>query len=96
MGAKLFRVLAAAVLVAVAVADGQRISASSTLFDAIRRADMAAVTALVGTGANVKTADETGATPLMYAALYAGPDCLKLLIDHGAPSTPSTVTAQPR
>lgn len=21
----------------------------------------------------------------MYAALYAGPDCVKLLIDHGAP-----------
>jgi len=26
-----------------------------------------------------------GVLTLMYAALYAGPDCLKLLIDHGAP-----------
>ena len=85
MGARLLRVLGAAVLVAGAIANGQRISASSTLFDAIRRADMAAVTALVAAGADVKTADESGATPLMYAALYAGPDCLKLLIDHGAP-----------
>ena len=44
MGARLLRVLGAAVLVAGAIANGQRISASSTLFDAIRRADMAAVT----------------------------------------------------
>jgi ankyrin repeat protein len=85
MGAKFFRVLGAAVLLAVAIADGQRASASGTLFDAIRRADMAEVNALVTGGADVKAADQTGATPLMYAALYAGPDCLKLLIDHGAP-----------
>jgi ankyrin repeat protein len=32
----------------------------------------------------VKAPDAGGATPLMYAALYAGPDVLASLIDHGA------------
>ena len=85
MGANFIRVLGAAALLAVAAGDSQRLSASSTLFDAIRRADLAEVKALVTAGADVKAADDTGATPLMYAALYAGPECLKLLIDHGAP-----------
>jgi ankyrin repeat protein len=85
MGAKFFRVLGAAALVAVATAGSQRVSASGTLFDSIRQSNLIQVQALVAAGADVKAADETGATLLMYAALYAGPDCLKLLIDHGAP-----------
>src|SRR5215475_3137832 len=83
MGPRFIRVLGTAVLLAAAVS-GHRLSASSTLVDAIRRNDLAQVKSLVEAGADVKTADDTGATPLMYAALYARPDCLKLLIDHGA------------
>ena len=84
MGPRIIRVLGAAVLLIAAVGSGPRLSASSTLFDAIRHDDQAQVKSLVDAGADVKAPDETGATPLMYAALYAGPDCLKLLIDHGA------------
>ncbi len=85
MGPKFIRALGAAVLLTVATGSGQRVTASSTLFDAIRQGDVTEVKALVTAGADVKGADDTGATPLMYAALYAGPDCLRLLIDHGAP-----------
>ena len=85
MGPKFISALGVAALLTVAIGSEQHLSASSTLFDAIRRADVTEVKALVTAGADVKAADDTGATALMYAALYAGPDCLKLLIDHGAP-----------
>src|SRR5262249_1417377 len=84
MKPKIIGVLGAALLVTAAVGSGPRLSASSTLFDVIRHNDQAQVRSLVDAGADVKAPDETGATPLMYAALYAGPDCLKVLIDHGA------------
>ena len=84
MGPRVIRVLGAAVLLTAALGSSPRLSASSPLFDAIRRNDPALVKTLVEAGADVKTADDTGATPLMYAALYAGPECLKLLIDHRA------------
>jgi ankyrin repeat protein len=58
--------------------------AGEPLFDAVRRNDVTAVSALIAKGADVKATDESGATPLMYAALYAGPECLTALIDHGA------------
>jgi ankyrin repeat protein len=85
MNAKTIRVLEVALLLALVAGQGQRLSASSPLFDAIRRADFDTVQKLVADGADVKAADDTGATALMYAALYAGPDCVKFLIDHGAP-----------
>ena len=58
--------------------------AGDPLFDAIRHNDVHAVSSLIAKGADVKATDDAGATPLMYAALYAGPECLNLLIDHGA------------
>jgi ankyrin repeat protein len=58
--------------------------AGGTLFDAIRRDDVAAVKAMTAAGADVNAADETGATPLMYAAIYASPECMQALIDKGA------------
>jgi ankyrin repeat protein len=65
-------------------ATGTRLIAGPSLFDALRRNDLTAVNALVAQGADVNAADATGATPLMYAALYAGPECLTALIDRGA------------
>ena len=71
-------------------------TATGSLFETIRSSDLAAVKALVADGANVKASDDTGATPLMYAALYAGPEFLTLLIDHGAPvNTASAYGATP-
>ena len=66
------------------LAGGQRASAGGTLFEAIRNDDVNAVRSVIGQGADVKAPDDTGATPLMYAALYAGPECLQALLDRGA------------
>ena len=76
--------LAAAMLVS-ALASAPRAASGTSLYDAVRRNDVTAATTLMAQGADVKSADETGATPLMYAALYAGPEILAALIDHGAP-----------
>ncbi|HYM13064.1 MAG TPA: ankyrin repeat domain-containing protein [Bryobacterales bacterium] len=54
------------------------------LLRAIRHNDTASVRALLQKGADVSAQDSTGATPLMYAALFAGPNCLELLLDKGA------------
>jgi ankyrin repeat protein len=62
----------------------RRVTATGSLFEAIRSNDIAAVRPLVAEGADVNARDDTGATPLMYAALYVGPEFLTLLIDHGA------------
>jgi ankyrin repeat protein len=56
----------------------------SGLVDAIRRNDAAAVTKLAASSTNLNAHDDTGATPLMYAALYASADVMKILIAHGA------------
>jgi len=71
VGNRFIRVLAAAVLLAAGLGHGEPLAASSSLFEAVRQADCAAVKALVAAGADVKAADDTGATPLMFAALYA-------------------------
>jgi|KBSSwiStaDraftv2_1062776.scaffolds.fasta_scaffold05008_7 ankyrin repeat protein len=59
-------------------------SPGGTLVDAIRRDDAAAVKGLVRTGAGVNDADSGGATPLMHAALLAGPQVVRQLLDGGA------------
>ena len=74
-----------AVLLAAALNTGRPVSASGSLFEAIRRNDVVSVKAMIAADADVAVADDTGATPLMYAALYMGPVCLQALIDRGAP-----------
>src|SRR5262252_1427820 len=96
MRSTLIRLSFAAILLAcIGVVNG-RVAATGSLFEAIRSNDIAAVKALVAGGADVKSPDDTGGTPLMYAALYAGPECLALLIDHGASvNTGNTYGATP-
>lgn len=74
----------AAPLLALLAVSSRPIAANGSLFEALRRDDVAAVKALVKAGADVAAADDTGATPLMYAALYSGPAAIGMLLDHGA------------
>jgi ankyrin repeat protein len=55
-----------------------------TLLDAIRRDDAAAVKVLIRSKADVNATDEGGATALMHAALLAGPQVIRHLLDGGA------------
>jgi ankyrin repeat protein len=59
-------------------------SSGGTLLEAIRRDDASGVKALIRGGADVNVRDEDGATPLMHAALLAGPRVVRQLIDGGA------------
>jgi len=54
------------------------------LFNALRNTDMKAVKAALSAGVDVNVGDDDGLTPLMYAAIYAGPDCIGLLLRKGA------------
>ena len=40
---------------------------------------------MISAGADVKSPDETGATSLVFAALYAGPEFLRVLLDPPEP-----------
>lgn len=59
-------------------------AADERLLDALRRADSAAVRALLASGADPNLRDSTGATALMYAALYGSMNDMTLLIDRKA------------
>src|SRR5262245_34917094 len=59
-------------------------AADRALLTAIREDDAAAVQALLAAGADANLRDETGATALMYAALYSSPATMRLLLDTGA------------
>ena len=59
-------------------------SPDGTLLDAIRRDDAAAVKVLIRSDAGVNATDASGATPLMHAALLAGPRVIRQLLDGGA------------
>lgn len=83
------------VLAGIGMSNGRAI-ATGSFFEAIRSNDLAAVKALVADGAKVKASDDTGATSLMYAALYAGPEVVTWLIDNGASiNTANTYGATP-
>lgn len=58
-------------------------SAADTLLEAIRRDDASTVQAFIKSAAR-DVRDESGATPLMYAALYASPATMRLVLDAGA------------
>ena len=54
------------------------------LLDAIRSGHAGAVKRLIAAGAPADAADDSGASALMYAAIYADTGTLRLLLDHGA------------
>src|SRR4051794_34319008 len=54
------------------------------LFSAVEKNDIGSVRKLLEEGANANATDEFGDAILMHAALYATPDCMKLLLDKGA------------
>ena len=51
---------------------------------AIRDGDLKQVKTLLSQGTNLNAQDADGTTPLMYAVVNAGADCVKLLLDKGA------------
>src|SRR3954470_7681737 len=73
----------AALLTAAAFGRPVPVAATGSLFAALRRDDPAAVAAAAA-HAGVNTPDDTGATPLMHAVLYARPAVVELLLDRGA------------
>ena len=58
--------------------------ANQSLLDAIRADDAPTIAARVAAHADVNARDDTGATPLMYAAIYSSIETMRLLIDGGA------------
>src|SRR5262245_40809260 len=58
-------------------------AADVPLLDAIRHDNQSAVRDLISKGGAPGVRDESGATALMYAALYASPGTLQLLLDAG-------------
>ncbi len=60
----------------------------SALRDAIRRRDVARVQALLADGADLRTIDEEGKTPLMIAAKTGAPEVVELLLKAGADPRP--------
>src|SRR5262245_54425552 len=59
-------------------------AADTSLLDALRKNDVAAVRTVLAAGADSNTRDETGASARMYAAVYSSPDEMRLLIGKGA------------
>jgi ankyrin repeat protein len=73
-----------AVLLLLTLAVPCRSLAAPELINAIRQNDVAAVRSALTSERVELIADDTGTTPLMYAALVGGPEVIRLLIDHGA------------
>lgn len=58
--------------------------AQKELYAAIRRNDFTEVSRLLATDIDIGVTDRFGESPLMYAALHAGPEIVKGLLDYGA------------
>ena len=54
------------------------------LIEAVRKGDGPAASALLGEGADANARDRSGTTALMWAALDASPDTMKVLLEKGA------------
>src|SRR5215475_11186305 len=66
------------------------LQAAEPLFDAIRRADTAAVKRLLDRGISADSRDADGVPALMAATLFARADCVALLLDRGASPNAAT------
>ncbi len=70
--------------------------ANTSLFNALRNGDSAAVRVFSAAAADINTANGSGETPLMYAAMYSDAKTVSLLLDRGAnpnSRTPAGTTA---
>src|SRR5262245_30707515 len=76
--------LSCVVLVVASLAGARPRAAGVSLFGAIRGGEAAAVAGALRDGADVNQRDESGATPLMYATLYADAATVRQLIERGA------------
>jgi ankyrin repeat protein len=56
----------------------------SSLLDTLRAGDINGLRTALASGADPNSKDDTGATPLMYAAAYASANDVRLLLDAGA------------
>lgn len=63
---------------------GVGLAADRELLDAIRADRPSLVNKLLADGESINSHDETGATALMYAAVYSSPDVMRLLLTRGA------------
>lgn len=77
------RIWAVLLLATLAVPIRSFAAPESSLINAIRQNDVAAVRHALSGGRVELIADDMGTTPLMYAALVGGPDVIRLLIDRG-------------
>jgi ankyrin repeat protein len=69
---------------------------ADSLFQAIQKGDTPSVKRLLNQGVDANAQDSEGTPALMAATLYAGADCVKLLLDRGAnPNHPNAVGATP-
>jgi ankyrin repeat protein len=78
------RIWAVLLLATLAVPCRSLAASEGSLITAIRSNDVTAVRSALGKGHVELIADNTGTTPLMYAALVGGPQIIRLLLDHGA------------
>src|SRR6266567_7085376 len=63
---------------------GLGLRAETGLFEAVRNGDLATMKTLLRSGVDPNSRNYVGATPLMYAAGFASPECISLLLDSGA------------
>ena len=68
----------------------QSLGADGALLEAIRRDDASRVRELIASGDARNERDESGASPLMYAALFASVSTMQLVLDSGADVNAST------
>jgi ankyrin repeat protein len=59
-------------------------SSDTSLFDKIRASDLSAIKALLAAGADPNATDDSGATPLMYAAAVGSSETTAALLEAGA------------
>ena len=76
--------LSACVFLAGLALPAQSLAADGSLLEAIRRDDASRVRELITSGDARNERDESGATALMYAALFASPQTMQLVLDSAA------------
>src|SRR5215471_12026748 len=72
------------IVLAATLVGGSVLHAEAGLFEAVRDGNLTNMRALLRSGADPNSRNYVGATPLMYAAGFASPECIRLLLDSGA------------